>query len=132
MMTLTARADPDPQPETDVAYIITYKSQGAKGKGVSVCDHNHPEPLNHTMSTLTTLASNTLLLRRQLAELTKHPVEGFSAGPYPTIFLHAFQRPHPDSLLREGLVDENNLYEWEIMIIGSAPSPCLTARLPSP
>ena len=25
-------------------------------------------------------ASNTLLLRRQLAELTKHPVEGFSAG----------------------------------------------------
>ncbi|EAU87530.2 ubiquitin conjugating enzyme [Coprinopsis cinerea okayama7 len=40
--------------------------------------------------------SNTLLLRRQLAELTKRPVEGFSAG----------------------LVDENNLYEWEIMIIG--------------
>ena len=32
------------------------------------------------MSTVTTLASNTLLLRRQLAELTKHPVEGFSAG----------------------------------------------------
>lgn len=25
-------------------------------------------------------ASNTLLLRRQLTELTKHPVEGFSAG----------------------------------------------------
>ncbi|KAI0276038.1 ubiquitin-conjugating enzyme/RWD-like protein [Russula aff. rugulosa BPL654] len=49
------------------------------------------------MST-TPLASNTLLLRRQLAELTKHPVEGFSAG----------------------LVDENNLYEWEIMIIGPA------------
>nr|GAT51045.1 ubiquitin-conjugating enzyme [Mycena chlorophos] len=41
-------------------------------------------------------ASNTLLLRRQLAELTKHPVEGFSAG----------------------LVDENDFYEWEIMIIG--------------
>ncbi|TFK29087.1 ubiquitin-conjugating enzyme [Coprinopsis marcescibilis] len=40
--------------------------------------------------------SNTLLLRRQLTELTKRPVEGFSAG----------------------LVDENNLYEWEIMIIG--------------
>ncbi|KAI0776824.1 ubiquitin-conjugating enzyme [Trametes elegans] len=40
--------------------------------------------------------SNTLLLRRQLAELTKHPVEGFSAG----------------------LVDDNNLYEWEVMIIG--------------
>ncbi|KAF9054277.1 ubiquitin-conjugating enzyme/RWD-like protein [Panaeolus papilionaceus] len=41
-------------------------------------------------------ASNTLLLRRQLAELTKHPVEGFSAG----------------------LVDDDNFYEWEIMIIG--------------
>lgn len=26
------------------------------------------------------VASNTLLLRRQLAELTKHPLEGFSAG----------------------------------------------------
>ncbi|KAJ3729162.1 ubiquitin-conjugating enzyme [Lentinula guzmanii] len=40
--------------------------------------------------------SNTLLLRRQLNELTKHPVEGFSAG----------------------LVDESNLYEWEILVIG--------------
>ncbi|KAI0052504.1 ubiquitin-conjugating enzyme [Auriscalpium vulgare] len=37
-----------------------------------------------------------LLLRRQLAELTKHPVEGFSAG----------------------LVDDNNLFEWEVLIIG--------------
>ncbi|KAJ7805847.1 ubiquitin-conjugating enzyme [Mycena leptocephala] len=41
-------------------------------------------------------ASNTLLLRRQLTELTKHPVEGFSAG----------------------LVDDDNLYEWEILVIG--------------
>ncbi|KIY48534.1 ubiquitin-conjugating enzyme [Fistulina hepatica ATCC 64428] len=40
--------------------------------------------------------SNTLLLRRQLAELTKRPVEGFSAG----------------------LVDESNLLEWEVLIIG--------------
>ncbi|VDB86739.1 unnamed protein product [Peniophora sp. CBMAI 1063] len=40
--------------------------------------------------------SNTLLLRRQLMELTKHPVEGFSAG----------------------LVDESNFYEWEVLIIG--------------
>ncbi|TEB22480.1 ubiquitin conjugating enzyme [Coprinellus micaceus] len=44
----------------------------------------------------TNTPSNTLLLRRQLAELTKKPVEGFSAG----------------------LVDESNLYEWEVMIIG--------------
>jgi len=40
--------------------------------------------------------SNTLLLRRQLTELTKRPVEGFSAG----------------------LVEDNNLYEWEVIIIG--------------
>ncbi|KAJ7619522.1 ubiquitin-conjugating enzyme [Roridomyces roridus] len=45
-----------------------------------------------------TPASNTILLRRQLTELTKHPVEGFSAG----------------------LVDDDNLYEWEIIIIGPA------------
>lgn len=49
-----------------------------------------------TTTTTTTSASNTLLLRRQLQELTKKPVEGFSAG----------------------LVDESNLYEWEILIIG--------------
>ncbi|KAF8918339.1 ubiquitin-conjugating enzyme/RWD-like protein [Mucidula mucida] len=42
--------------------------------------------------------SNTLLLRRQLQELTKHPVEGFSAG----------------------LVDDDNMYEWEILVIGPA------------
>ena len=70
------------------------------------------------MATATPLASNTLLLRRQLAELTKHPVAGFSAGAYPTILLQSFQRPQPDSHLREGLVDENNFYEWEVMIIG--------------
>jgi hypothetical protein len=28
----------------------------------------------------TPTASNSLILRRQLTELTKHPVEGFSAG----------------------------------------------------
>jgi ubiquitin-conjugating enzyme E2 G1 len=67
---------------------------------------------------MTPLASNTLLLRRQLAELTKHPVEGFSAGAYPTILLQSFQLAQPDSHLREGLVDESNLYEWEVMIIG--------------
>ncbi|KAH6911980.1 ubiquitin-conjugating enzyme [Coprinopsis sp. MPI-PUGE-AT-0042] len=48
------------------------------------------------MSSKPSTSSNTLLLRRQLTELTKHPVEGFSAG----------------------LVDENNFFEWEIMIIG--------------
>ncbi|KAF5345802.1 hypothetical protein D9756_010882 [Leucocoprinus leucothites] len=42
--------------------------------------------------------TSALTLRRQLQELKKKPVEGFSAG----------------------LVDDNNLYEWEIMIIGPA------------
>ncbi|KAK7055148.1 ubiquitin-conjugating enzyme [Favolaschia claudopus] len=48
------------------------------------------------MSKPGTPSSNTLLLRRQLTELTKRPVEGFSAG----------------------LVDDDNLYEWEILVIG--------------
>ena len=69
------------------------------------------------------LASNTLLLRRQLTELTKHPLEGFSAGAYPTILLQSVQRPRPDSHLRKGLVDESNLYEWDVMIIGFACPP---------
>lgn len=34
----------------------------------------------------TNTPSNTLLLRRQLTELTKHPVEGFSAG---TVDVHS-------------------------------------------
>jgi ubiquitin-conjugating enzyme E2 G1 len=83
---------------------------------------------------MTPLASNTLLLRRQLTELTKHPVEGFSAGAHPTIPLHPFQRSRPESHLHEGLVDENNLYEWDVMIIGFAlylsPSPSLPPLFP--
>ncbi|CAL7947134.1 unnamed protein product [Xylocopa violacea] len=37
-----------------------------------------------------------LLLRKQLAELNKNPVEGFSAG----------------------LIDDNDIYQWEVLIIG--------------
>lgn len=37
-----------------------------------------------------------LLLRRQLAELNKNPVEGFSAG----------------------LIDDNDIYRWEVLVIG--------------
>ncbi|KXN68789.1 ubiquitin-conjugating enzyme E2 g [Conidiobolus coronatus NRRL 28638] len=40
--------------------------------------------------------TSALLLQKQLKELNKKPVEGFSAG----------------------LVNDNNIYEWEIMIIG--------------
>jgi len=39
---------------------------------------------------------SSLLLRKQLKELSKNPVEGFSAG----------------------LSDDENIYEWEIMIMG--------------
>lgn len=37
-----------------------------------------------------------LLLKKQLAELKKNPVEGFSAG----------------------LLDESDIYTWEVVIIG--------------
>jgi len=37
-----------------------------------------------------------LLLRKQLNELKKNPVEGFSAG----------------------LIDDNDIYKWEVLIIG--------------
>ena len=62
-----------------------------------------------------TANSNTLILRRQLAELTKRPVEGFSAGGRLCTFDHL---RGSDPCLCQGLVDDDNLYEWEIMIIG--------------
>jgi len=37
-----------------------------------------------------------LLLAKQLKELNKHPTEGFSAG----------------------LVDEDNIFEWQILVVG--------------
>ncbi|XP_006922275.2 ubiquitin-conjugating enzyme E2 G1 [Pteropus alecto] len=51
-----------------------------------------PGPLAGRMTEL----QSALLLRRQLAELNKNPVEGFSAG----------------------LIDDNDLYRWEVLIIG--------------
>jgi hypothetical protein len=59
--------------------------------------------------------SNTLLLRRQLIELNRNPVEGFSAG------MRASDQLRLDvyaNLAAKGLVDEDNLLEWEVMIIG--------------
>jgi len=49
-----------------------------------------------SMTTSSDAGKSNLILRRQLAELKKNPVDGFSAG----------------------LVDDNNLLEWDIMIIG--------------
>uniref|UniRef100_A0A804QYR0 UBC core domain-containing protein n=1 Tax=Zea mays TaxID=4577 RepID=A0A804QYR0_MAIZE len=46
------------------------------------------------MATTTTQAS--LLLQKQLRDLAKHPVDGFSAG----------------------LVDDSNVFEWQVTIIG--------------
>lgn len=48
-------------------------------------------------------------------ELKKHPVEGFSAGKYAS---HGKWRPELHHRLRAGLVDDSNLMEWEVMIIG--------------
>lgn len=41
-------------------------------------------------------AQSSLILRKQLNDLKKNPVDGFSAG----------------------LVDDNNIYKWEVMIVG--------------
>jgi len=41
-------------------------------------------------------SQSTLILRKQLNDLKKNPVEGFSAG----------------------LVDDNNIYKWEVVIVG--------------
>lgn len=54
-----------------------------------------PVPARALGGRMTELQS-ALLLRRQLAELNKNPVEGFSAG----------------------LIDDNDLYRWEVLIIG--------------
>eukprot|EP00123_Amoebidium_parasiticum_P007478 comp18149_c0_seq1/m.18900 comp18149_c0_seq1/g.18900 ORF comp18149_c0_seq1/g.18900 comp18149_c0_seq1/m.18900 type:complete len:171 (-) comp18149_c0_seq1:267-779(-) len=45
---------------------------------------------------MTTQSQGMLLLKRQLQELMKHPVEGFSAG----------------------LIDDNDIFRWEIIIMG--------------
>ena len=65
-----------------------------------------------------TPASNTLLLRRQLVELNKNPVEGFSAGEHGFPVIHGKITYESSNL---GLVDEDNLLEWEVMIIGCVP-----------
>lgn len=83
-------------------------------------------PFHHLLRTSNSYTSlqmstsnSSLILRRQLSELTKHPVEGFSAGNAPrnrmcrTLLTPNLLVSHP-----QGLVDDNNLYEWEVMIIG--------------
>lgn len=45
--------------------------------------------------------SSAMLLRRQLKDLSKNPSEGFSAG----------------------LIDDSNIWEWEVMIIGPGETP---------
>ena len=43
----------------------------------------------------------TLLLKKQLQELNKNPVEGFSAG----------------------VIDDSDIYKWEVMVIGPPDTP---------
>jgi len=43
-----------------------------------------------------TTSQASLLLQKQLRDLAKHPVDGFSAG----------------------LVDDSNVFEWQVTIIG--------------
>ncbi len=42
------------------------------------------------------LPQSALLLQKQLKELNKNPVNGFSAG----------------------LIDDNDIYKWEVLVIG--------------
>lgn len=70
------------------------------------------------MSKITSSAqsSTTLLLRRQLVELSKRPVEGFSAGQsIPAFDTAMIVLIHS---LSPGLADDDNLLEWEVLIIG--------------
>ena len=73
--------------------------------------------------------NNHLILRRQLQELTRRPVEGFSAG---------LARSHPDHseldvlMHYTGLTDDNNLLEWEVIIIGYVQRSPVFPYLPSP
>jgi len=46
-------------------------------------------------------SQGSLLLKKQLKELSKHPVEGFSAG----------------------LLDDSNIFEWEVVIVGPPDTP---------
>ena len=85
----------------------------------------HVLPFNWSSLIMSQTASNTLLLRRQLQELMKHPVEGFSAGKIYLTFLSWLRRD-----VVSGLVNEDNLYEWEILIIGWVhQSICYSSRL---
>jgi len=61
------------------------------------------------------VSTSALTLKRQLAELTKNPVEGFSAGAVLNLynFLSCLT-----AVCCTGLVDDKSFYEWEIMIIG--------------
>jgi len=82
------------------------------------------------MSSTSQTSNCSLLLRRQLLELTKKPVEGFSAGAWGHLGPASQQEAvavvfssEADRLVVEtGLVDEGNLLEWEIIIIGYVPA----------
>lgn len=67
-------------------------------------------------STPSATSNSNLILKRQLIELQKHPVEGFSAGIL--LIAHSCDRDPAILLVSSGLVDDDNLLEWEVMLIG--------------
>jgi hypothetical protein len=89
--------------------------------------HRHPSTTKSIQMSKPSTPSNanasssnsTLLLRRQLQELTKRPVEGFSAGQFRSWSDQS--QSNRSMYLRVGLVDDDNLYEWEVLLIGCAP-----------
>jgi len=64
-------------------------------------DHSHKLTIRERRDREMDNSQSSLLLKKQLNELKKNPVEGFSAG----------------------LVDDNDIYKWEVLIIGPPDTP---------
>ncbi|XP_075690667.1 ubiquitin-conjugating enzyme E2 G1-like isoform X1 [Rhinoderma darwinii] len=75
-----------------------YKGGSGARQGVSRenCGDRLSEESRERCSGFKMSEQSVLLLRKQLAELNKNPVEGFSAG----------------------LIDDNDIYKWEVLLIG--------------
>ncbi|KAI5634074.1 DNA polymerase phi domain-containing protein [Phthorimaea operculella] len=71
-------------------------SKKAKNKTKNVTNNNDNQNSKPIFEENKKQPQSSLLLKKQLAELNKNPVEGFSAG----------------------LIDDNDIYRWEVLIIG--------------
>ncbi|KAF3850647.1 hypothetical protein F7725_012419, partial [Dissostichus mawsoni] len=73
------------------------ETSGAKSTALPLLFRKYLSTQSHFhLSQRTMTEQSALLLRKQLAELNKNPVEGFSAG----------------------LIDDDDIYKWEVVIIG--------------